>query len=274
MKSKKERGPFDPRWERGVYLGPADDVREGHVVRLDDGSWLRTLHMRTVRDDEAEDDDEEEYVVDLIEPTRRVRTKTRLADPELRAVDARSRKALVDRLLASEIWESPEARVERPQMVDGETWEGAAYVNLGAYQHGGITGITVATEKFQEETELAARLLNLDHPGRVFTSIALVRNATMPPHKDSFNLKSTVNLVSPLKVSRGSCVWQEMKPGDEFHGELQVHVGQRAGDARTGVQCGETHSCTSRQAACSSTRGTWRPCGGDWVYSLKMGEAV
>eukprot|EP00439_Symbiodinium_sp_Y106_P027774 s2669_g3.t1 len=221
VKSKKERGPFDPRWERGVYLGPADDVREGHVVRLDDGSWLRTLHMRTVRDDEAEDDDEEEYVVDLIEPTRRVRTKTRLADPELRAVDARSRKALVDRLLASEIWESPEARVERPQMVDGETWEGAAYVNLGAYQHGGITGITVATEKFQEETELAARLLNLDHPGRVFTSIALVRNATMPPHKDSFNLKSTVNLVSPLKVSRGSCVWQEMKPGDEFHGNYK-----------------------------------------------------
>ena len=98
VKSKKERGPFDPRWERGVYLGPADDVREGHVVRLDDGSWLRTLHMRTVRDDEAEDDDEEEYVVDLIEPTRRVRGKAKLVDPELRVVDARSRRALVDRL--------------------------------------------------------------------------------------------------------------------------------------------------------------------------------
>ena len=73
VKSKKECGPFDPRWERGVYLGPADDVREGHVVRLDDGSWLRTLHMRSVRDDEVDEDGDEEYVVDLIEPTKRVR---------------------------------------------------------------------------------------------------------------------------------------------------------------------------------------------------------
>ena len=106
VKSKKDCGPFDPRWERGVYLGPADDVREGHVVRLDDGSWLRTLHMRTVRDDEVEDDDEEEYVVDLMEPTRRVRGKNKLADPELRVADARSRKTLVDKLLASSIWEA------------------------------------------------------------------------------------------------------------------------------------------------------------------------
>ena len=101
--------------------------------------------------------------------------KTKLADPELRAMDAGNRKAIVDKLLASKIWEASAAKVERPQMVDGETWEGAAYVNLGSYQHGGITSITVATEKFVEEAELAARLLSLDHPGKVFTSIALVK---------------------------------------------------------------------------------------------------
>ena len=125
VKSKKDRGPFDPRWERGVYLGPADDVREGHVVRLDDGSWLRTLHMRTVRDDEA-NDDEEEYVVDLIEPTRRVKGKTKLGDPELRAFNSQDRQVLVDKLLASKIWETPEAKVERPQMREGEMWKDAA----------------------------------------------------------------------------------------------------------------------------------------------------
>ena len=85
VKSKKDRGPFDPKWERGKYMGPADDVREGHVVRLDDGLWLRTLHMRTVRDDEMELE-EEEHVVDLIDPTRRARGKTKLSDPELRAI--------------------------------------------------------------------------------------------------------------------------------------------------------------------------------------------
>ena len=64
-------------------------------------------------------------------------------------------------------------------MTEGQTWDGAAYVNLGAYQHGGITSITVATEKFAKEAELAARLLSLDHPGKVFTSVALVKTATM-----------------------------------------------------------------------------------------------
>ncbi|CAE7240501.1 unnamed protein product [Symbiodinium sp. CCMP2592] len=222
VKSKKDRGPFDPKWERGVYMGPADDVRDGHVVRLDDGLWLRTLHMRTVRDDEVEDEDDEEFVVDLVEPTRRLRRKIKLVDPEVRAVDARSRKALVEKLLASPIWSSPEAKIERPQMKEGEVWEGAAYVNLGAYQHGGITSITVATERFSHEIELVTSLLKIDHPGKVFTSVALVKNATMPLHKDAFNLKSTVNLVSPLKVSKGSCVWQEMKPGDEFYGKYKA----------------------------------------------------
>ncbi|CAE7605330.1 unnamed protein product [Symbiodinium sp. CCMP2592] len=192
VKSKKDRGPFDPRWERGIYMGPADDVREGHVVRLDDGLWMRTLHMRTVRDDEVEDEDDEEFVVDLVEPTRRLRRKTKLADPEVRALDARSRKALVEKLLASSIWESPEAKIERPQMREGEVWDGAAYV---------------AGDEIAEDGS----------PGKVFTSVALVKNATMPLHRDAFNPKSTVNLVSPLKVSKGSCVWQEMKPGDEFH---------------------------------------------------------
>ncbi|CAE7940178.1 unnamed protein product, partial [Symbiodinium necroappetens] len=119
VKSKKDRGPFDPRWKRGRYMGPADDVREGHVVRLDDGLWLRTLHMRTVRDDEMEME-EEEHIVDLIEPTRRMRGKTKLSDPELRAIRKQERAVLVKELLESKIWDSPQAKVERPQMKEGE----------------------------------------------------------------------------------------------------------------------------------------------------------
>ncbi|CAE7529331.1 GIP, partial [Symbiodinium necroappetens] len=121
VKSKKDRGPFDPKWERGKYMGPADDVREGHVVRLDDGLWLRTLHMRTVRDDEVELEDEE-HVVDLIEPTKRVRGKTKLA--EVRAIRKQERSVLVKELLESKIWDSPQAKVERPQMKEGEVWDG------------------------------------------------------------------------------------------------------------------------------------------------------
>ena len=221
VKSKKDRGPFDPKWERGKYMGPADDVREGHVVRLDDGLWLRTLHMRTVRDDEVEWEDEE-HVVDLIEPTMRVRGKTKLGDPEVRAIRKHERNVLVKELLESKIWGSPRAKVERPQMKEGEVWDGAAYINLGAYQHGGITSITRATEKFNKEAVLAARLLAIDHPGSSFTSVALVKNAVMPVHRDSFNHKKAMNLISPLKVAKGSCVWQELKEGDEFKGNYHA----------------------------------------------------
>ena len=221
VKSKKDRGPFDPKWERGKYMGPADDVREGHVVRLDDGLWLRTLHMRTVRDDEVEWEDEE-HVVDLIEPTMRVRGKTKLSDPEMRAIRKHERNVVVKELLESKIWDSPQAKVERPQMKEGEVWEGAAYINLGAYQHGGITSITRATEKFNKEAVLAARLLAIDHPGSSFTSVALVKNAVMPVHRDSFNHKKAMNLISPLKVTKGSCVWQELKEGDEFRGNYHA----------------------------------------------------
>ena len=69
VKSKKDLGPFDPRWECGRYISPADDVREGHVVRLDDGTWMRTLSMRVMRDEEYEEqaeEAEEDYVVDHV----------------------------------------------------------------------------------------------------------------------------------------------------------------------------------------------------------------
>ncbi|CAE7883689.1 unnamed protein product, partial [Symbiodinium necroappetens] len=74
VKSKKDRGPFDPR---------------------------------TVRDDEMEME-EEEHVVDLIEPTRRMRGKTKLSDPELRAIRKQERAVLVKELLESKIWDSPQ----------------------------------------------------------------------------------------------------------------------------------------------------------------------
>ena len=93
VKSKKDLGPFDPRRERGRYMGPAD---EGHVVRLDDGTWTRTLSMRIMRDEEYEaqaEDDEGEYVVDHVEPGRRVRGKTTLRDPEVQAMAVASLKA-------------------------------------------------------------------------------------------------------------------------------------------------------------------------------------
>ena len=43
----------------------------------------------------------------------------------------------------------------------------------------------------------------------------------MPTHKDVFNDKDSRNLVSPLKVTEGAGVWEELKPGDTFTGRYK-----------------------------------------------------
>ena len=40
-------------------------------------------------------------------------------------------------------------------------------------------------------------------------------------HKDVFNDKDSRNLVSPLKVTEGAGVWEELKPGDTFTGRYK-----------------------------------------------------
>ena len=227
VKSKKELGPFDPRWECGRYMGPADDVREDHVVRLDDGTWMRTLSMRIMRDEEYEEqaeDDEGEYVVDHIEPGRRVRGKTTLRDLEIRAmaVASLSRPELVRRILSSDMWTSSEARVTRPQIKEGCMWDGAAYVSVGAYQYGGRNGVTNTTYVFPEVTAWATEILKRDHPGCEFSSIALLKNVAMPIHRNDYNLKGGMNLISPLSVTRGSAIWEELKVGDAYRGKYMA----------------------------------------------------
>ena len=225
IKTKKGSGPFDPKWERGTYMGPTEDVRGGHVVLLEDGTWLRTLHVRLVRDDEYVEVKEPEYEADWVKPSQRLREKTTVRDPGLKMMSAykdEPRNKLVERLLVADIWESKEAAAKRPQLreVPGPV-EDRAYLTLGAYQHGGIVSITKATEKHEEVVRLASALLRHDFPNKDFTSIALVKNAVMPIHRDSYNKKESSNLVSPLKVTRGSGIWQEMKIGDEFKGRYE-----------------------------------------------------
>ena len=232
IKSKKDHGPFDPRWEKGVFLGPADDVREGQVVQLDDGMWIRTLHMRQVREDEQEEV-KPEYVVDYVDPVRRVRGKTKLPDPEARKMSVYEelrREDIVKKLLQSPLWSAKEAKAKRPQLMkdrdeqDTDDEEGRAYVTLGAYQHGGIVNLTNATHKFEEEAMLVAELIKRDHPLCTFTSVTLVKNSMMPIHRDNFNKKDSLNLISPLSVTKGSMIWQEMQPGDEFGGRYESRI--------------------------------------------------
>ena len=75
-------------------------------------------------------------------------------------------------------------------------------------------------------TKKITELLQLDFPQESFTSAILVKNTCMPTHKDLYNDEDSRNLVSPLKVTEGAGVWEEMKPGDVFKGRLRGDAGQ------------------------------------------------
>ena len=250
VRSKEEHlGPFDKRWVEGVFLGPAEDVREGFVIKLHDGTWFRTLHMRKAvnvldenegvdtGDFEAVDppptrrvtgktrmtNQEEEFIEEPPQPTTRITSKRSLDGPVLRRAAGQpsgERRRLVEEILKSEIWDAKEAKAKRPQLQGSPDIE-QRYVTFGAFQHGGIVNVTNATIEFTEVAEKAAKLVQMDFPGEIFTSVTLTKNAVMPLRRDIFNLKGSFNLVSPLKVGRGSAIWQEMKFGDEFYGNFE-----------------------------------------------------
>ncbi|CAE7794535.1 GIP, partial [Symbiodinium necroappetens] len=41
---------FGPHWTRGQYVGPSSDIRGGHVILKDTGTFIQTTHVRVTRD--------------------------------------------------------------------------------------------------------------------------------------------------------------------------------------------------------------------------------
>ncbi|CAE7345741.1 unnamed protein product, partial [Symbiodinium sp. CCMP2456] len=41
---------FGPHWTRGRYVGPSTDIRTGHVILKDSGTFIQTTHVRVTKD--------------------------------------------------------------------------------------------------------------------------------------------------------------------------------------------------------------------------------
>ena len=166
---------------------------------------------------------EEEFIQEPPQPTTRITNKRSLEGPILQRAAGQpsgERRKLVEEILKSEIWDAKEARAKRPQL-QGNLDAEQRYVTFGAFQHGGVVNVTNATIEFTEVAEKVAKVVQMDFPGEIFTSATLTKNALMPLHRDIFNLKGSFNLVSPLKVGKGSAIWHDMKFGDEFYGNFE-----------------------------------------------------
>ena len=226
---KKKRygqgGHYDllSRWTRGVYLGPVWDVRHGSAVLEDDSGRITvTTHIRPHLKDTGSAADAP--LLEVQPPTRRrLKGKTAVDDDgvALRAFSPGGvgRKSLEGELLQAIRSGIGFESVKRPQLKDrGDLQEDAGYVTVGAYQHGGIVGVTNFTKDNPEFAAIAAELMAMVFPDEVFTSITVVRDARMPLHRDVYNDKSTYNLIVPLQVSPDAAVWEELQPGDPFIG--------------------------------------------------------
>ena len=75
---------------------------------------------------------------------------------------------------------------------------------------------------FPDVTAWATEILKRDHPGYEFSSIALLKNVATPIHRDDYNLKGGLNLISPLSVTKGSGVWEELMFGDAYRGKYMT----------------------------------------------------
>ena len=70
------------RWSAGYFVGPSSDVKDGLVVRMNDGKYLTSTHLRPYLIDADERFEVDPLTLDLPVPTRRVKGKKTLAPLE------------------------------------------------------------------------------------------------------------------------------------------------------------------------------------------------
>ena len=212
-----------PHWVKGTYLGPVWDVKNGSAVLEDEHG--RIMVSTSVRPRLHDPGITADAPVREYEPParRRLRGKTAVDDDGVAVRSLSGPKKVNHKQLIEEIFKllakDPVHSVKRPQLVsEGSLDPSSSYVTVGAYNHGGQYGVTKYTNEAPEPTSKITELLQLDFPHECFTSATLVKNTYMPTHKDVFNDKDSQNLVSPLKVTEGAGVWEEMKPQNIFSG--------------------------------------------------------
>ena len=214
-----------PRWVKGIYMGPVWDVNQGSAILEEETNrFTVSTHLRPKLVDPGTIDQEPEMIVEP-PPRRRLHGKTAVDEDGIKAkaMDVKSikeqRSALQKEIINMLDKDGVLGGVKRPQLLEkGGSQPQEGYTTLGAFQHGGVLGVTNATKENPVLTQKIAQLVSLVYPEEVFTSVTVVRNARMPVHKDSYNDKKTYNLVIPLKVTPDAGVWQELRPGDPFQG--------------------------------------------------------
>ena len=221
-----------PRWMKGIYLGPVWDVGQGSAVYDEESRRITvTTHIRPNLYDAGTA--AEAPTLEVEPPVRRrLRGKSPVDDDGLKVVKAartagksQARRALEEEILKEIDAKGDDWTVKRPQLrAQGDLGEEEGYVTYGAYQFGGIVGVTNATKEDPDFAKKIAALMSIAYPTEVFSSITVVRNTRMPLHRDIYNDRRTSNLAVPLRVTKDAAIWEELRPGDIFTGTYEEMI--------------------------------------------------
>ncbi|CAE7467813.1 RE1 [Symbiodinium necroappetens] len=222
------------RWAKGRYVGPAQDIPRGSVVRLDEGGYVTSVHLRPhlVDADHLVDLVPHEVDLDFSESVRaRTKEKTtpttraaprlppgayptgRISSLQMRPLTEEEEKAEslakqleedklygVDNVL--KLYEKLEASRQKSSRGGSSMWF------TGAFVRGGKAGLRLGTTRMPWSTRYligAARHLTGYED---FTAVGVARNPKFGYHKDSHNEEEADNVVVGLNdVKTGGGLW-------------------------------------------------------------------
>ena len=236
------------KWKSGQYVGPSLDVRGGHVVRFEDGTYLTTAHLRPHLVDSDKLVDLGKYEAMLLTPAKRVKSKstlTEVADSDPLDVDTGDHnpehpaEQYALGLLGEDHLE-PEQLEVLAYMLPGTSAipkrfgvvEDAQKIwSSGAFVHGGVVGVKRSTMSFPMATRAFVKYVKQLAPDHEFTSVAVNVNVQARGHKDVHNVnKNMVVALSAFKEggldvdTEAGPVTLDLAGGPKFFSPKDMHT--------------------------------------------------
>ncbi|CAE7931226.1 GIP, partial [Symbiodinium necroappetens] len=216
---------LDPRWGEGRFVGYSSDVKNGLVVRYDDGTFVTSCHVREGLVDAEALADGSPVEVELPVPERRLRTKARLAliTNPYEDIEAYAKELDVEEMYEPgdvlNLWEKLKSipRPTRRGMKSMVVKDNGGSFYAGCYTHGGVCGIMKLTRQLPNVTAYLVKAAKEMTGSGDFGSVAVVENVSMAPHRDSHNQEGTLNTVTALTDFNNGQVWVEKKETDYGH---------------------------------------------------------
>ncbi|CAE7227836.1 GIP [Symbiodinium sp. CCMP2456] len=212
------RYDLNSRWQAGVYVGPSLDVKGGHVIRLESGSFMTSTHLRPHLLEPDRIAELAEYEVSLPMPIRRLRSKVAARDLEpVEAPDELNFKydpehpaeLFAKRLLEEDVLTPDQCEILALMLPSstatpkrfGPQGENQKVWSAGAFVHGGVLGVKRATGAFPSATRVFTKYVRQLQPDHEFNAVAVTVDVGAQQHVDAHNVGK--NLIAGLSYFKG-----------------------------------------------------------------------